>query len=173
MKQAKAMVIKEQALDFLKALDFNEDKFEPIIVQFRNNGKENRQNYLYCTELNTVEVGDYVVVPVYSDDSFTVAEVVQTISDFKEDFHHIIESSVDKTLEYNKNIVRPIVTNLGNYCQGELRDYYQNLRNEKRKKEVKKLIKEQAEDAVMMASYQTLANFDPKLKKLLEEYNSL
>lgn len=155
-------------------LSIDAEKYEPVIVQFRNNKKDDNRNYVYISEKEDLSSkGDYVVVSVYNKDRFTVAEIVQTVEDHEDDFMQIVRSTVDKLFDYDVKYIRPIAFNLGKPQYGYMASYYETIEKLERKVEIEKLLEEKAQKASIIKKYESLAPYDKDIEDLLKEYKDL
>lgn len=165
----------------LNGTGFDIDKHIPVFIKFKNGGPVSDKRYLYYIPVEESEmdnlsekdmIGEYVMVPVGFDGDFTVGVVTHTISTItKKQFNkEILIENLEKEF-----IVQPVLICVGQegLSGSPVGDYFEFIEDEKRKIKLETLIEKRAKVAAKNAHLAGLAEHDPKLKSLLDDYNGV
>lgn len=167
----------------LEEIGVDLEKEQLVFVQFKNvrvghnlnlyNGKK----YVYKADINEdINNGDMLIVPVMKNDMQSL-EIVQTNSVVKNgsyfDSNELIKFAESYGASKNAKEIRKIALNIGTTGRGLLKDYYEQIEKEKKKKEILEKLDEKSKKAQKMIMYKELAKNDPEMAKMIEELESL
>lgn len=159
----------KDALIELDKINFDIEKYNPVLIRFAKEGMK----YVYAISKDIeVEVGDSIVVPVGGADRFSLGEVYSTIKHFDTDFIKIIKRFTIETKQQNRN-VKCVALNLGNKYDGLLKPYFDNIEKDKKKNKIMERLEVAAEKANKMSRFQSLAESNPEIRKLLQELKEI